>query len=260
MSSNKTILLLIYGIGRSTQETNSSINSFVDRLRLLTSDLRIIYFLSKEDVVSSNRTNEFGCLPKIPKKIFNEDLRYEESINSQDYQEILDYLKLYSIDMHNDSFYSYENLLKQLTMIKRLYDKCDISSFTYVMCLRDDILIDVNSKIIELILNVKEFEVVTSSYYWNKGVCDRFLFLKSSIAKYFMNRIEYIVDYTKNGGLLTGERLLRHIIDINSFRVVSYPIKLTRVRLNGVFVKERHLLPFWNPIDLFRVLKSKVRF
>ena len=46
MSSNKTILLLIYGIGRSTQETNSSINSFVDRLRLLTSDLRIIYFLS----------------------------------------------------------------------------------------------------------------------------------------------------------------------------------------------------------------------
>ena len=44
MSSNKTILLLIYGIGRSTQETNSSINSFVDRLRLLTSDLRIIYF------------------------------------------------------------------------------------------------------------------------------------------------------------------------------------------------------------------------
>ena len=133
--------------------------------------------------------------------------------------------------MHNDNFYSYENLLKQLTMIKRLYDKCDISSFTYVMCLRDDMLIDVNTKIIELILNVKEFEVVTSSYYWNKGVCDRFLFLKSSIAKYFMNRIEYIVDYTKNGGLLTGERLLKHIIDINSFRVVSYPIRLTELDL-----------------------------
>ena len=257
MSSNKTILLLIYGIGRSTQETNSSINSFVDRLRLLTSDLRIIYFLSKQDVVNSIRTNEFGKFAKDSKKIFNEDLRYEENIDSKDYQEILDYLKLNSIDMHNDNFYSYENLLKQLTMIKRLYDKCDISSFTYVMCLRDDILIDVNTKIIELILNVKEFEVVTSSYYWNKGVCDRFLFLKSSIAKYFMNRIEYIVDYTKNGGLLTGERLLKHIIDINSFRVVSYPIRLTRVRLNGVFVSERHSLPFWNPMDLFRVLKSK---
>lgn len=258
MSSSKTILLLIYGIGRSSQETSSSINNFVDRLKLLTSDLRIIYFLSKQDEVSSIRTNEFGYLPKIPKKVFNEHLRYEERIDSQDYQEILDYLKLNSIDMHNDDFYSYENLLKQLTMIKRLYNKCDISNFTHVMCLRDDIIIDLSPRIIELILNVKEFEVVTSSYYWNKGVCDRFLFLKSSIAKHFMNRIEYIVDYTKNGGLLTGERLLRHIIDINSCRVVSYPIKLTRVRLNGVFVKERHLLPFWNPIDLFRILKSKV--
>ena len=98
---------------------------------------------------------------KIP-KIFNEDLRYEENIDSKDYQEILDYLKLNSIDMHNDNFYSYENLLKQLTMIKRLYDKCDIK-FHLCHVFERDILNDVNTKIIELILNVKEFEAVTSS-------------------------------------------------------------------------------------------------
>lgn len=75
MNNNKRVLLLIYGIGRSTHETHLSINCVANRLRSITSDLKIVYFRSLQNDMNSARTKEFGCLPSVPKGIFNEDIR-----------------------------------------------------------------------------------------------------------------------------------------------------------------------------------------
>lgn len=256
MVKDYKVLVCIYGIGRSVEYTANSITNLIDKVRLRASDVHVTYLLSKQDCMKSFRTGEFGFIPDVPYGIFKEDTRSEAFISSDEYQEILSFLKRNTVDLHSNNFVSYENLLKQLTMLERIYYSVNISNYSHVLFLRDDVIVEISDKYLDLMMCLNHDEIFTSSYYWNNGLCDRFLFLRSRSAEKLMLRKNDIKDLIFHGGFLTGERLIKYVAKTNGLHVISRPFKLTRIRLKGKASKERHMLPFWRPVELFNVVKS----
>ena len=253
---NKSLVIMIYGIGRSTGYTAKYINDFISLSKNNFERVFVVYNLLFQDKVVSSRTKEDSPIDHDDRWLINYDdinILFEENFN---YSETLDIIEKKARDVYDDNFFTYGNLLKQLSMVKKFED-VDVHEFSHFCLIRDDTTIFMSdnntSKYFSMLRNNC---LITSSYYWNRGVCDRFLAGPISLLPLFLNRIEGIQHMISKGMIITGERLIKYILDSNKIKVSSLPIIIQRIRSGNVFAKERHLMPFWSLYDFFRVLKS----
>ena len=117
-NANLKILCVLYGIGRGINISSKSIHqNLLNPIKGMVNELDIIYVLNEVVYVDNPRSGEFAAISPIDNDVFGG----EETIrkNKQDLVNptILAEAKA-AIDVHDDNFRTYENLLCQLGMLQ----------------------------------------------------------------------------------------------------------------------------------------------
>lgn len=217
------------------------------------------YFINDQKYIDNARTGEKGLLPEIPEKIFCNARRFYLKSEIRPYDYIFDELKRHQ-DAHKDSYKSYHNLLLQLRLLNYAKDNINLDNYDYVVCFRDDIFFENLGLNWNKIFKVASKYFFTTTYGWNKGVADRFFVSNVKIAKASLGRIHNAIKFVKRNDYITGEQLLYFSLSKKGIGIATYPIKIFRVRINLEFHKERHLIPLWRPEEVYRIVKSSIRY
>jgi len=254
----KKVCIIIYGIGRGLEITEGPINKLISEIHKY-HEVDVNYFINDQRYISNERTGEFGELSKIPTNIFHSAKKYYLKSEIEPYNYVLDELKKHQ-DSHRDSYKSYHNLILQLRLLDYANKTIDFTKFDYAVCVRDDIFFEETNLNWPKIFRLASSHFFTTSYGWNKGIGDRFFVSNVNITQTCLGRIVGAVEFAKKYDFVTGEQLLYHTLKKARIPVVSFGIKIFRVRFNLELHKERHFLPFWRPSEISRILKSGFRY
>lgn len=253
------LLCVIYGIGRGIETSSPSINkNIIDPLRKLNIDLEVIYILNKLDHIDNARSGDYGPIKTVPENIFTGEERFQMEKAELLDQNIFNSVKKVK-DVHDDGYKSYENFLCQLGMLREATKKKDFLLFDRIIMIRDDLFIESSNINMKSLIQISEHGLVTSMWHWHGGVGERFAISKPKIALKLANRIDCVLDFTKERGYLNGEHLQKYLIDKEGESVIAFNLKLKRVRLDFI-VKENFYLPIWRPFELFRVIFAVCRY
>jgi hypothetical protein len=254
----KKVCVIIYGIGRGIELTERPINKIIKDISK-DHEVDVNYIINEQKYIDNVRTGEKGLLPKIPEKIFCNARRFYLKSEIKPYDYIFDELKKHQ-DSHKDSYKSYHNLLLQLRMLNYAKDNISFDDYDYVVCFRDDIFFKNPDLNWNKILKVASRYFVTTTYGWNKGVADRFFVSNINTAKAALGRIDDVIKFVKKNDYITGEQLIYFTLSKLGIDIAAYPIKIFRVRINLELHKERHLIPLWRPEEVYRIVKSSIRY
>lgn len=257
--STSSLCFIIYGFGRGLQITEGPINEMI-RSASKNNKVQVHYFINNQTHIDNIRTNEKGVMPLVPENIFNGAIKSIKNPELGSLENILNKLKQFH-DSHNDSFKSYQNLLIQLRLLKSAANEINLNNFDYVICFRDDIYFKnprLNWKKIFKALDNQH--IFTTCYGWNNGVSDRFFISNPAVASIILNRIDKVEEYAEKYKSITGEQLIFYIVNLYKISVSCSKIIFSRVRFDGIVRKERHLIPFWRPKELLRILKGMYEF
>jgi len=260
MSNN--ICIAIYGIGRCTSQTAKYIDKLCGLMGKHFEALDLVYAYYHQKTIDSMRTGEVGKLELVDKTLFSTKLRLINLTSGDlNIEKSIEYTKNNFPDPYRDEYFSLTNLMKQLGMIEAISSDYNNQS-SMVLAIRDDLLFDPNTlykQIISVTNHLTErSSLLTSCYYWNRGVCDRFFYGNISVFTSWAMRRESI--YTlPQGSVLTAEILVKHWAKENKIDITCMPISLTRLRINGVKKREKHLFPFWRPVELFETIIARFK-
>ena len=251
------ILLVLYGIGRGPRRSHRSIyKNLIEPIRFLGEDLKIIYIFKDDSanvVRDNNKTEISDCLKSeadIFKSVTEEDLMDVNLYNlSKTYQ-----------DKHLDNFVSNSHLIWQLRKIQLSTTICDYSAYDRVILCRDDLEFWDGDLDWSSLFSITNYMPITTTYFWNNGMCERFMVGKPDIIKFFANRIVFARRSMEHSGCLNGEYLQLFVSKTLNLKIAAKPIRFARIRSEGVVVKERLHLAFWRPQETANVLLAYFRY
>jgi len=258
-NANLKILCVLYGIGRGINISSKSIHqNLLNPIKGMVNELDIIYVLNEVVYVDNPRSGEFAAISPIDNDVFGG----EETIrkNKQDLVNptILAEAKA-AIDVHDDNFRTYENLLCQLGMLQEATKRRDFFLYDRILMLRDDVFVDTDNVDLSVLLKLSENNLITTMWHWHGGISDRFALCSPSIAFRLATRLNKVADFVASKGYLNGEHLMKFVLANQEQAVLACDLRLSRVRIYGI-VRENFILPFWRPLELFTVLLATLRF
>ncbi|MDC1016398.1 hypothetical protein OAQ72_00115 [Planktomarina temperata] len=253
------VLCILYGIGRGINTSSKSIRqNLLDPIKGMVNELDIIYILNEVAYVDNPRSGEFAAIPEIDDDIFGGEKTIRN--NRQDLVDltILAKAKL-AIDVHNDNFRTYDNLLCQLGMLQEATRKKDFFSYDRILMLRDDVIVDTSKVDLSVLLKLSKNNLITTMWHWHGGISDRFALCNPSIAFRLAMRLNEVGDFVASKGYLNGEHLVKFVLGNQKQVVLACNLRLSRVRIHGI-VRENFILPFWRPLELATILLAIFRF
>lgn len=256
---NLKILCVLYGIGRGISISSKSINqNLLDPIKGMGNELDIIYVLNEVEYVDNPRSGEFAKISPIDNDVFGGEVTIRKNKQDLVNQNILLEAKA-AIDVHNDNFRTYENLLCQLGMLQEATKARDFFLYDRILMLRDDIFVETDKVDLSALLKLSKHNLVTTMWHWHGGISDRFALCSPSIAFRLATRVNKVADFIALKGYLNGEHLMKFVLANQKQVVLACDIRLSRVRIYGT-VQENFILPFWRPLELFTVLLATLRF
>ena len=251
------ILLVLYGIGRGPRRSHRSIyNNLIEPIRFLGEDLKIIYIfknVSKNvlgDNIESETSNHLAAEADIFKSLTEEELLDVNLYNLS---------KTYK-DKHRDNFVSNRNLICQLRKIQLSTSICDYSEYDRVILCRDDLEFWDGDLDWPLLFSITNHMPVTTTYFWNNGMSERFIVGKPDLIRHFANRVEFAPRSIEHSGCLNGEYLQLFVSKKLKLKIAAKPIRFARIRSEDGVVKERLNLAFWRPQETVNVLFAYLRY
>ena len=98
--------------------------------------------------------------------------------------------------------------------------------------------------------------MIVPHLHWHNGINDRFIISNGKNMRNILSRIDLIDKVISIKGGINGEYLMHQAIIEHSLKVLSLPIKLSRVRINNKVVKESRIIPIHRPYEISRILLS----
>ena len=247
------IKIIFYGIGRGLDLSIPAYQNFLIDPLESRFNVEVFHFLQKEKYLKNLRSNEFGEL-KVPVKTFKEKKPKIYEFNEEKNARLINNV-LSSKCLHDDDHASSLNLLKQLSLLNKAKDV--IHNDDIVFACRDDLLLQSKLNVaFNLLKKIKIDEVIVPSYHWHNGINDRFIISNGKNLKNVFSRIELIDDVISIKGGINGEYLMHQTIIKHSLKVLSLPIKLSRIRINNKVVQENRIIPFHRPYETIRIFLS----
>jgi hypothetical protein len=244
ISSNQPIKIavVLFGLSRLPSLTIESIRANIfacnsgSEYRLYT-----IASLNVPDTISNPRSGELD----IHFDMKNLDILGADfyGVRRQNDADILDVLKhaRKQPDQFGDSGISMYNLLHQLLSLQRAWDLANNvlgGGFKYFLFVRPDTIIGDKVPIEDYI---EAFEgpgnIALPPWQSHRGFNDRIAFADAMAAEHYARRIALVPEYCKNHPL-HSESLLSYALRRGGCRVWSLPVRVRRVRANGVVVEE----------------------
>jgi hypothetical protein len=256
---NLKILCVLYGIGRGINISSKSINqNLLDPIKCMDNELDIIYVLNEVVFVDNPRSGEFATISPIANDVFGGEETIRKNKQNLVNPTILASAKA-TVDIHNDNFKTYENLLCQLGMLQEATKRRDFFLYDRILMLRDDVFIDTDKIDLSVLLKLSENNLVTTMWHWHGGISDRFAICSPRIAFRLATRLDKVADFVTLKGYLNGEHLMKFVLANQKQTVLACDLRISRVRTYGT-VRENFILPFWRPLELFTVLLATFRF
>ncbi|MDA9997922.1 hypothetical protein N9E66_05105 [Gammaproteobacteria bacterium] len=254
---NKSLIIIIYGIGRANTKVE---NNFKKNLFPLANKhfnrIKTIYIFNDIGEVSNPRTGERFVEHSPHDGIFNSNKIVRTNSNellkgtSENFFSSM-------IDLHNDNYRTYKNLISQLAMLK--ISSNGILQYDYCLAIRDDTILKKNADFFKYSINLNSNNFITTMWHWHNGYSDRLIFSKSSVAKTLLTRLDSINQFSKQHRFINGEMLVKYVCNINKLTPIPLNIKLIRERAHGP-VKENFILPFWRLRELSSLLYCYIKF
>lgn len=263
-----SIDLIFYGIKRGSGLTKPLNLRLINNLKNYFS-VRVIEIVNSTLIVNNHRSGEKNI--KIDQSFF-----FEKSIKiKKKYIITKDYFKIFNLlnklpDPHHDDYKTLSNLCQQLSMLS---DASKLIKSNYAICMRDDIIFDLEYMLKNIIFFVynnsyKSNYILTSCFYSNRGVCERFFIANKKVSIDLANRIIFVPSYLKNLAYkkyininnLNGEYLMRYTLENLKYDVIGPPIILDRIRAHN-FIQKDSLL--YNPKHLIHdkyLFKSLINY
>ena len=235
-------LVILYGIGRNNRITEKHFKLLINSYNTNKLKVEVNYYYLEIGKIENPRSNEFQKLPDVGNKPFNANKFFKFKKQDLNISYYFNMLKS-SHDLYNDKFKSYENLLFQLSLLKKVYDNTDFSKYKSICFVRDDILFSKTLNIKSMMLFVNNFSFI-SAWSWYNGYNDRFFFTNSQGAEIFSNRMINLEGFLHKFNYIQGEELLKFSLKSKKIKLLVLPTRTTRVRSNGQLVKEDNLI--WN--------------
>lgn len=244
--------ILIHGVGRGGSVAESSFfREIHDNIQKKKCDVEIIYLYNHVGYLNNPRSKESFNIKTPSANAFNADTRVDFSS-----EKLLSHWLIRRVkqihDVHGDNHKTYSNLICQLQLLNSFNRNVNIKKFDRVLVIRDDLV--VGSQIVDLITSeVLDDRVLVSCWHWHNGVSERIFGGPARLVERLLSRIELVPEFIGKYGFLNGEYLMHFALKKYGIKLLSYPIKVSRVRSGNVVMKENFIVPFWRPVEFFRV-------
>ncbi len=247
------IKIIFYGIGRGLDLSIPAYQKLLIKPLESWFNVEVFHFLQREKYLKNLRSNEFGEL-KVPSKTFKGKEPEIYDFNEGNNKELISNV-LSSKCLHNDDHASSLNLLKQLSLLSKAKEV--LHNDDIVFACRDDLLLQSKLNIVfNLLKKIKKDEVIVPHLHWHNGINDRFIISNGKNMRNILSRIDLIDKVISIKGGINGEYLMHQAIIEHSLKVLSLPIKLSRVRINNKVVNESRIIPIHRPFEISRILLS----
>lgn len=233
-------LIVLYGIGRNNKISEKYFENFINYFHNNKLEVMVHYYFLEIGRIENPRSNEFRKLPKIENNPFNSNKLFRFKKKEIDISYFKDKLKSVH-DIYNDNYKSYENLLYQLSLLKKVNENTDFTKFKTVCFIRDDILLSGKINIKSLISFSSTYSII-SAWSWHNGYNDRFFLTNSEGAKVFSNRIMDLEKFINRNKILQGEQLLKFSLNLRKIKLLILNLRTVRIRSNGDLIKDNHLV------------------
>lgn len=161
-------------------------------------------------------------------------------------------------DVYEDNRKSLNNLFNQLLLldyaVKSIISK---SSHDNIVFCRDDILI--KKRILTNCVLAKANEIIVPGFHWHKGYNDRFMFGTKEVAILWAGRITHLNKFYHKQKYLTGEKLVKSILDESNITILSFPRVFPRIRHNDYICKERNTMSINRPTEFIHIIRTTTK-
>ena len=246
------VAVLIYGIGRSSIIVDANFRSKL--YPILTASFNIVdtfYVYNHVGSLNNPRTNEFSEIVPPKTGVFKNAKIIKTCESDLLDPKILE-KTLACVDVHNDDYRTYKNLLSQLSMLKIMTDIPNIESYDRLLVIRDDTIIK-NNLSIKFLSSVYDNYILLTYWHWHNGLSDRFLYGSPDRVIPCLHRLDLVEEFIDKFGYLNGEQLVRFLFKKDGLSFLVDDIQLVRVRAHMTHV-ENFIPVFWRPLELFRVI------
>lgn len=238
INKNNKICICFYGLTRSLKYTLGSIqqnilkiliqNNYYFDIYLHTYNLESLTNKRSKEINIKLNTNEYKILNCDFTKVTNQN-DFDKTIN------INNYLKCGDPWPENPKV-SLQNLLRQLNSLKQVFLLSNFKKiqYSYYLYLRPDLKY-LNKFDCNIIKNCKNDEFYSPSWGKFGGLNDRMGFGKFEAMKEYSNRLDLVINYSKNRKL-HSETFLKNVM--SKFVVKDIKMRANRVRSNGIESKD----------------------
>ncbi len=257
MRIRENILVVFYGIGRST----NCIKSNIEKLSIHKKNFNFTYAYAVNNIseITNLRTLEFKKIDKksissIKKNInifFEKDQKKYESI----FSEFIKFeLNINFRDPYRDNYKTLQNLFCQLSLLSDFFKEKTLHEYDSCLVIRDDVVLLDNLglfKSFQLISTLKN-TIFTTSYHWHKGINDRIILISPENYNIFQNRLNLLKEKLRYNNFFNSETINFEVIKKLKLTVISTPFRIIRVRSQG---KKRREIFFLRPLRVKETLR-----
>lgn len=243
-SSNKTLVICLYGLIRNSRITSAYfLKNILKPLQLEGYKITIIGHFNSPGMINSAHSAEFGIKEQsIPN--YNLDYCWKEpqlEENIEDIKNIVFGLPWYKEpDPNGNKSHGFINQLHSMRRLYEFIDRFNITSDAFLL-LRPDLLyldkIDVLS--INAVLS-RQIDLIVPGWEEWGGLNDRFCICNTKTAQILLNRQQYLKEFCGKYNYIHAEHFLRYVVERNYISFTKTSMRAARIRSNGYILKENY--------------------